>query len=629
MNNKTAWLLICLISVLLGCESPRKVNQNLMNHNPATDNHTYAHPLEAVVQHIALKLNVDFKQKKLSGKATLIIRNISGGDALFLDSKELQIEKITLGQDEEPTTFVKGEPDPVLGESVKVKIAQNTGVVNIYYSTAPTAEALQWLEPEQTAGKENPFLFTQGEAILTRSWIPCQDSPGIRCTYSASITTPPGLMAVMSAENPKEASQDDVYHFEMKQPVPPYLIALAVGKLGFKELGPRTGVYAEPVTLEKAAYEFGETEKMLVAAEKLYGLYRWGRYDLLVLPPSFPFGGMENPRLTFATPTILAGDRSLTSLVAHELAHSWSGNLVTNETWNDFWLNEGFTVYFERRIMEAIHGPAYSEMLAVLGQEDLQETINHLGNTSKATCLKLDLRGKNPDDGMNDIAYEKGYFLLRSIEKEVGREKFDAFLKNYFEVNAFSTMNTERFISVLNQDLLGNDSRLINKLGVENWVYKPGLPTQFTPVQSELFGKINQVIANWKPANGLDTNITKTWSSHEWLYFLRNLPKQAGNPEMAKLDAQFNFTHTGNSELAFAWFLLAIKNNYQPAFPAMEAFIIQTGRRKFIVPLYKALLATDKGKELAKEIYKKARPNYHFVATNTLDPLIIPSISKK
>ena len=606
------------------CNKPHKVNENLMNHSPAADNHSYARPTEAVVQHIGLDLAVNFETKTLSGKATLIIRNISGGEHLWLDSRGLRIDRITIGTDEKPTTFEKGKLDSVMGESINVKITQNTGQVNVYYSTGPDAEALQWLQPSQTAGKVHPFLFTQGEAILTRSWIPCQDSPGIRCTYSATLTVPKGLMAVMSAENPTEPSADGKYRFEMKQPVPPYLIALSVGDLAFRSLGPKTGVYAEPSQIDKAAYEFAETEKMLDAAEKLYGKYRWGRYDLLVLPPSFPFGGMENPRLTFATPTILAGDRSLTSLVAHEMAHSWSGNLVTNETWNDFWLNEGFTVYFERRIMEALYGPSYSEMLAQLGYEDLQETLKKLGEGSNATCLKLNLRGQNPDDGMNDIAYEKGAFFLTTVEQTVGREKFDAFLKSYFDSNAFSTMNTERFLKTMNHDLLGNDPLLINRIQADKWVYSPGLPANCPKVHSSRFAKTDEAIAAWKAKGSVDSAVSNRWSSHEWLYFLRNLPKPLQATQMEKLDKSYRFTESGNSEIAFEWFKMSIDNNYKPAFANMEAFLERTGRRKFILPLYQSLCATDKGKHLARMIYKKARPNYHFVATHSLDPLIGP-----
>ncbi|MBL0317256.1 MAG: hypothetical protein IPP69_16430 [Flavobacteriales bacterium] len=301
-------------------------------------------------------------------------------------------------------------------------------MVEIDYKTSPDAEALLWVEGEK------PFLFTQSQAILARTWVPCQDSPGVRITYNADVTVPSDLMALMSAENPQQKSSDGKYHFKMDQPIPSYLMALAVGDVVFREIGPRTGVYAIPSLADAAANEFSDMQKMVDEAEKLYGSYVWGRYDLLILPPAFPFGGMENPKLTFATPTIIAGDKSLVSLVAHELAHSWSGNLVTNSTWDDFWLNEGFTVYFEQRIMEAVYGRERSEMLATLSRQDLDATIADISTSEhpEDSKLKLALEGRSPDDGMTDIAYNKGYFFLRLIEETVGRERFDKFLKVFY-----------------------------------------------------------------------------------------------------------------------------------------------------------------------------------------------------
>ena len=251
----------------------------------------------------------------------------------------------------------------------------------------------------------------------------------------------------MSASNPQIKNETGSYHFEMKQPIPSYLLALAVGDVEFKRVSNRAGIYAERTVLDSAVWEFADLEKMIHGAEELYGAYLWERYDVLVLPPSFPFGGMENPRLTFATPSILAGDRSLTSLIAHELAHSWSGNLVTNRTWNDFWLNEGFTVYFEHRIMEKLYGRDYAEMLALLSLQDLRETIQSLKdeNLYADTKLKLDLAGRNPDDGVTDIAYNKGYFFLRLFEERYGRERFDSFLKHYFSSNAFKSSGHPKF----------------------------------------------------------------------------------------------------------------------------------------------------------------------------------------
>jgi aminopeptidase N len=399
-------------------------------------------------------------------------------------------------------------------------------------------------------------------------------------------------------------------------------MALAVGDIAFKAIDNRTGVYAEPSVLGKAAYEFADMGKMVTAAEKIYGNYRWGRYDVLVLPPSFPFGGMENPMLTFATPTVIAGDRSLVSLIAHELAHSWSGNLVTNATWNDFWLNEGFTVYFERRIVEQLYGKEEVQMQEVLGYKDLKGSIDEMGVTNPDTRLKVDFTNRDPDLGVSDIAYEKGFFFLKNIENAVGREKFDTFLKEYFNSHAFTSMDNDGFLAYLNDNLIKNDESLKDKINSYAWVYQPGLPKDFTLPVSETFNKIDslqkQLMASQNP-KGLNKEIKST---NEKLYFIRTIPASADLKLMTALDQEFGFTDSGNSEIQCVWYTLAINRNYKVAYPEMKKFLINVGRRKFLLPIYKALIKTPEGKKLANEIYKEARPNYHSVAYNTLDEML-------
>ena len=407
----------------------------------------------------------------------------------------------------------------------------------------------------------------------------------------------------------------------MNQAVPAYLMALGVGDLVFQPLGEQTGVYAEPSVIKKASYEFSETQKMLVIAEKMYGKYAWDRYDMLVLPPSFPFGGMENPRLTFVTPTILAGDRSLTSLVAHELAHSWSGNLVTNKTWDDFWLNEGFTVYFERRIMEKLEGREYADMLALLGKQDLEHEVSALGHSHKDTHLKLDLTGRDPDDGLTDIAYEKGFFLLRLIEETVGRKQFDFFLKKYFTTHAFKVMDTEAFVTYINNNLLNRQPKLKEKIRLEEWVYSSGIPDNCPKVNSIKFDAVEVAIKSFLKGYPVENIKTKGWSSHEWLHFLRHLPKDLDRNDLKKLDQAFGFTSSGNSEVLNAWFQLTIPAGYKQADKDLEGFLLTVGRRKFLKPLYEALYKKDP--EKAKRIYKKARDNYHTVSTQTLDAIVL------
>ncbi|MCV9388977.1 M1 family metallopeptidase [Reichenbachiella ulvae] len=592
----------------------------------SSDTHSYAQPSESAITHLDWMASVDFDNKVIHATATYALENSSSASKLTLDTKDLDIKSVQDLSGKE-LTFQLGETKEHLGKPLTIDINPETKGVIISYSTSPKAEALQWLNPDQTADKKEPFLFTQSQAILARTWIPIQDSPGIRFTYSAEVTVPGQLIALMSATNPQVKNDSGVYQFEMKQPIPAYLMALTVGDIDFQSLGDRAGVYAEPSMLKKSAAEFEDLEQMITAAENLYGDYRWDRYDIIVLPPSFPFGGMENPRLTFATPTIIAGDKSLTSLVAHELAHSWSGNLVTNATWNDFWLNEGFTVYFEYRIMEALYGREYSEMLALLSYQDLKEEIKDISEVNPAdTHLKLDLEGRNPDDGLTAIAYDKGYFFLRLLEESVGREKWDQFLKNYFNQNAFEVMTTKEFVEILNKELLSQTETGLDSNFYDAWIYGPGLPDNCPVPVSNKFENVDQALTNWlenEDAGQLIESFgSDSWSTHEWMHFIRSIPDNYSSEKMAALDEAFGFTQSGNSEIFSAWAIHIINNQYEPGYDALSSFLIQTGRRKFLTPLYKAMIQTESGKAMALEIYEKARPNYHSVAYNTMDDLL-------
>ncbi|HMF87412.1 MAG TPA: M1 family metallopeptidase, partial [Gemmatimonadaceae bacterium] len=461
---------------------------------------------------------------------------------------------------------------------------------------------------------------------LTRTWVPTQDSPGIRQTYDATIHVPAGMVAVMSAEHVGTAGQRDarglaVYRFRMTHPIPPYLIALAVGDIAFRPVGTRTGVYAEPSVVARAASEFAEVDQMVAAAEKLYGPYRWGRYDILVLPPSFPFGGMENPTLTFATPTVLAGDRSLVSLIAHELAHSWSGNLVTNATWDDFWLNEGFTTYIENRIMEELRGKPYAEMLSELGRQGMQQAVVDAGGPAAADSrLHLELAGRDPDEGMTDIAYEKGAAFLQTVESVVGRPRLDAWLRSYFDRFAFQPMTAERMLAFMRERLLTPAEA--QRINVEQWIYQPGIPANIVPVRSQALAKVGEQADAWKAGGATSALQTANWSTHEWLHFLGSFPQTTPLPRLAELDRAFKLSSSGNSEILEAWLLIAIRNRYEPAFPALERFLTSQGRRKFLTPLYSALVKTDWGTKMALEIYRRARPTYHSVAVNTIDQVL-------
>jgi leukotriene-A4 hydrolase len=579
------------------------------------DVHSFARPEEAVVRHISLHLEVDFERRVLAGTALVKFEKQPGVRQLVLDTNGLDITLINLEGGGE-TSFTLGDAQPFLGRALTIDIDDETTEVSIVYETSPDAAAVQWLAPEQTAGGQHPFLFTQSQAILARTWVPCQDSPGVRMTYDATVRVPAGLMAVMSAENPTEANASGTYHFKMPQPIPSYLLALSVGDLAFRRFSDNSGVYAEKPMIEASAYELADTPKMIEAAEKLYGPYRWGEYDVLVLPPSFPFGGMENPRLTFATPTILAGDRSLVNLVAHELAHSWSGNLVTNATWNDFWLNEGFTVYFERRIMEAVSGRDYSEMLALLGYQDLEATVAELPPGD--THLLGNLEGRDPDEAATKLPYEKGYFFLRLVEETVGRDPWDAFLREYFDRHAFESMTTQGFLGELNARFPSLDGQI----NIDHWINGAGIPPNVPIVHSDAFVKVEEQARAFESGTPASQLAAKSWSTHEWIHFLRHLPKSLTLEQMAQLDGAFHFTESGNSEILHEWLMQAIEHRYEPAYGALEKFLLRQGRRKFLKPLYQKLAETPEGLERARAIYAKARPMYHSVSYRTIDQIL-------
>ena len=612
--KKVFFLAVTCLSILTSCNQPK---EKMTSKTYITETHSFAQPNEAVITHLDLDIDVDFDAQVISGTATYDIVN-NAASQIILDSKFLDIKEVTANG--ATTKYQLGKMDKTLGRPLTIDIQEDTQKIAVTYNTTAQTEALQWLTAQQTADKTNPFLFTQGQAILTRTWIPIQDSPQIRITYNATVKVPSELMAVMSAENPKEKTADGIYHFKMEQPIPAYLIALAIGDIEYKAISDRTGVYAEKSMLDKVHEEFSDMERMVVAAENLYGAYDWEQFDVIVLPPSFPFGGMENPRLTFATPTVIAGDKSLTSLVAHELAHSWSGNLVTNATWNDFWLNEGFTVYFETRIMEALYGKERANMLALIGRQDLEDALESMKDSPNDTKLKLDLKDRNPDDGMNSIAYDKGYLFLRTLEEKVGRDKMDAFLKSYFKKNAFSTTNTEDFVTYLNANLLEKNNISFN---TEEWIYQPGIPDNAAVIQSDAFSNVEKTLQTFIDTNNIDVAATSQWTPQEWVHFVRNFPEDITIEQMQELDNRFDFTVSTNSYINMVWYEQSILHGYHGnnVDSKIAEFLNTVGRRWYVTTLFKAFKKANRTEE-AIAIYKTARPNYHSVTANTVDELL-------
>lgn len=593
----------------------------------AKDVHSYANPEAVRVTNVDLNWDILFDEKIIKGTAELSFKRVKKGkDApLILDTRNLQITKVEASSDGgktyKETGFKLGDADEFLGSPLTIELLPVSDKVRISYSSSPKASGLQWLTPEQTAGKKTSFMFSQAQAIHARSFIPLQDSPQIRITYTAKVRTPKGMLAVMSAEgNSQEKARNGEYEFKMTKAIPPYLIAIGVGDLQFRPLGERTGVYAEPSVIEKAAKEFEDTEKMMEETEKIYGDYVWGRYDLLVLPPSFPFGGMENPLLTFATPTILAGDKSLVSLVAHELAHSWSGNLVSNSTWRDFWLNEGFTTYLTYRITEAVYGGKQKEMEAILGIEELESKLAVMDERDQ--ILHVDLTNRDPDDGFTIVPYEKGALFLRYLEEEFGRNKFDDFLKTYFEKYAFQSIQTSTFVDYLKTNLIDKNPGVIEEEEIEEWIYEAGLPENIPHPKSDAFEKVSAQSKDWLEGKIKAKDIeAKDWSTQEWLHFLQSL-NELDTGKMTELDRVFKFTRADNSEIAFQWLIMSIENKYAAANKRLEEFLTSVGRRKFVEPLYEELAKTPEGKERAKEIYKKARAGYHPITASSVDKVL-------
>lgn len=594
--------------VALGCKGSARPQVQPIPRDP----HSLAHPEQVAVKHLSLALAVDFSARTLTGTATLQLdRRDRAATQVVLDTDALAIRSVTDCTTKQALRYDLAPAVKLLGRALTVTLASDCIVVA--YQTAPEARALLWVDPVGTAGKQHPMLFTQSQAIQGRSWIPLQDSPGVRFTYDATITVPAGQWALMSATNPQAVAPDGVYRFTMEQPIPSYLMALAVGDFAFRPIGPRTGVYAEPSVVDAAANEFVEVEAMMTAAEELYGPYRWGRYDMLVLPPSFPFGGMENPRLTFLTPTVIAGDRSLVSLIAHELAHSWSGNLVTNATWNDFWLNEGFTTYVERRLMEKLRGRDNADVQWALGTQDLTKTLADYAVTDPKTFLARNAGpDEDPDDALGDVAYEKGALLLRALELAFGRETFDAFLRRRFDRRAFQSTTTVAFEAEANAELFAKHP-VPWKLAT--WIHAGGIPATTPAPVSTTVTKIQELAARVAvPPPG--------WDTVDWVVYLRAVPKTATAAQLEALDAAYHLSE-GNDEILMHWLPLLVRADVARVAPIVESYLARIGRRRMVRPVVAAMMETnDRWRAQVRAAFERNRAGYHPLTREMVEEML-------
>ena len=589
----------------------------------ALDPLSYANYDQVKTRALHLDLKADFAKKTLAGHAELTLDWLDkNARRLDLDTRELSISKIEAVDARgrwTPVKYTLDKFDAEKGQALHIELPQQAPKVRIHYRTAPTASALQWLTPAQTLSGKRPFMFSQSQSINARSWAPVQDTPSVRFTYTARIQAPEGLRVVMSADNDPKATGKGGWKFTMPQPIPSYLLAIGIGELEARTLGGRTGVYAEPKRIEAAAWELADTEKMVAAAESLYGPYRWGRYDMLVLPPSFPIGGMENPRLTFLTPTMIAGDRSLVDLIAHELAHSWSGNLVTNASWKHWWLNEGFTTYVTTRILEVLYGEEVATMNLQLEQEEAIESLKDIAPEKQA------LLTRDPDTGSSTytdegLAYPKGAWLLRTLEQRAGRAVFDPFLRGWFDSHAFQSVTTGQFVAYLRSELLAKHPQVMSEAELDEWLHGPGIPASAQHAKSQRLVALDASTAAWLkgelPTAKLDT---KNWTALEWMKFLNDIDNKASAVQLKELDAAFGLAKTGNDEVAFRFYRAAVHARYREVRPQMQAFLMRVGRQKFVVPLYAALRADAEDRAFAEKVYKSARERYHPETQSSVD----------
>ncbi len=607
--------------------------------DPGFDYHSYANVDQFRATQLELELRVDLEAKTITGVAGFEFKRLDPrATQLVLDTKGLIINDVhqkatdVLGATDKNQTiwvsrpFHLEKPDPILGSALVIELPpskKNTEAIRIDYQTTPASSALQWLTSKQTA-RHKAFLYTQSEPIAARSWIPLQDTPQVRVSYKAHVYADTNARVVMSADNDPKAKRNrsGEYFFVMAQAVPSYLIALAVGDLEFKETGPRTGVYADKTVIKQAVKEFADAESMLRAAEQTLGPYRFARYDILVMPAGFPVGGMANPRLSFISPTVIAGDKSLVAVIAHEVAHSWSGNLVGNATWRDLWLNEAFSDYMQARIMASVYGESRSSVEAVLAVQSLRADLAKLKSADQV--LARDLRDRDPGEGLSEIPYEKGGLFLNDLDAKFGRDRFDAFLRGYFDHFAFKSVTTEEFLAYLQENLLDRSAGIVSRQQANAWVFSPGIPADAVLSATAMLQPVDEARAAWLAGRLQLKKFGFDWAAPQWRYFLEGMPAAVSAAQLADLDKAYGFSMSPNDEIEQSWFKLAIARDYQPSFARLEDYLKSIGRSKLIAPLYEALMKSPSGPEFARRVFAKARPGYHPQTIAAIEAIVEP-----
>jgi len=622
-----AWVFVCAGSAFAAAGA------DLAPIQTGLDYHSFANVEQFRVTHVELNLRVDFVNKVLFGEAALEIKRLDPrATELVLDTRDLDIRDVSekptnvLGAlSKSETTWVSrpfhlDKSDPILGSPLVIELPplkKSTEIIKIEYVTSPSSPALQWLTDKQTAGRHHAFMYTMSSPIGARSWIPLQDTPQVRATYSAVIHTDSDVVAVMSAKNDPKVKHNGQYSFVMSDAIPSNLISLAVGDLRFKETGPRTGVYAEKPLLADAAKEFADTAAMLQAAEKLFGPYRWDRFDVVVLPRSFPDADSGYPNAPFISPSALTGDRSLESVVVHALAQSWAGELVSGSTWRDAWINQGFAIYMQDRLVQVMYGEPRAAAERAMAWR-----------TRKAPdqALAVDLRGKDPGVLAQESAGAKAGLFFEYLDAKFGRARFDEFMRGYFDHFALRSVTTEQFLAYLKDNLLDRSPNTVTGQEISAWVTGSGVPTDAILPASDAYAPIDAARAEWLsgklPAKKL---ATKNWVTQQWLYFLAGMPPSLRKDQLGELDQTFDFTRSTNDEVCSGWLLLVIRNTYQPGYPRLEQFLETTGRETLIVPLYVELVKTPAGATLAKRVYALSRPLYFSRTAAAIDPIVNPA----
>lgn len=579
------------------------------------DPHSWARAQQPRTASFDWKATVDFDAKVLRGEVTLHLTTPAAAQGpMDLDTRDLHIESIEGSTG--ALAFTLHPPDAILGSRLEVTVPAGETQVRVRYRTSPDASALQWLEPAMTLGGKHPYLFSQCQAIHARSVVPLQDTPAFRVKYRAELNVPATLRAVMAAAPLGREERDGraIERFEMPQPIPPYLLAFAVGDLASREVSARSRVWAEPAQVDAAAQEFSGVEAMMEAAERLFGPYDWERFDLLAMPPSFPYGGMENPRLTFLTPALLTGDKSLVNVVCHELAHSWTGNLVTNTNAEHFWLNEGFTVFAERHILEAIDGPEVAALHAAIGFRDLQGALSRFAAQPGLTRLRTSLEGVDPDEAYSVVPYEKGYLFLVTLEAAAGRTPFADALKKWLATHRFGAATTDDFLAHLEAELPG----LLEKVDAKAWVDGPGLPQNHPTPKSAL---LDAVLALGGRVPGDDE--VKGFSPAQWQLYLDAFPRPAPLESLRTLDARWALASARNPEVRVAFLTLACESGHGgPWLAAVEDVVSHLGRMKYLRPLYQGLAKHAETRAAAKALFEKLRARYHPIAQRVVAGLL-------